>query len=95
MRLSDVDLDTFKAYARVDGDQDDVLITDVILPAARGHVLAYTGLDIPEADEIADLSIACLALCVHMYDHRDTVDDKTQLNHVIESILGAHSVNLV
>jgi hypothetical protein len=80
-------------YARV--DTDDVLLQDVILPAARAHVLEYTGLTAEAADEMPQLAVACLALCAHMYDHRDMITDKPQLNQVIESILGSNSVNLL
>lgn len=94
MWLSELDAKTVKAFARIDTD-DDALIEGIFLPAARAHVLAYTGLSIYEADEKPDLAAAALALCSHLYDHRDAVADKSQMDCVIESFLGAHSVNLV
>ena len=93
MQLSRIPIEVVKMYARV--DHDDVLLQDVILPAARAHVLEYTGLTAEAADEMPQLAVACLALCVHMYDHRDMITDKPQLNQVIESILGSNSVNLL
>lgn len=93
MQLSRIPIEVVKMYARV--DTDDVLLQDVILPAARAHVLEYTGLTVEAADEMPQLAVACLALCTHMYDHRDMITDKPQLNQVIESILGSNSVNLL
>lgn len=93
MQMSQIPIEVVKMYARV--DDDDVLLQDVILPAARAHVLEYTGLTEEEADDMPQLTVACLALCVHMYDHRDMITDKPQLNQVIESILGSNSVNLL
>lgn len=95
MQLSRIPIEVVKMYARVDGCEDDVLLQDVILPAARAHVLEYTGLTAEAADEMPQLVIACLALCVHMYDHRDMITDKPQLNQVAESILGSNAVNLL
>lgn len=93
MRLSDVGLALVKQYARIDGNEDDLLIEQVILPAARAYVLSYTGQTAEDADSIPDMAIACLALCCHLYDHRDMAADKTQISRVMDSILGMHAVN--
>lgn len=93
MQLSKIPVEVVKMYARV--DDDDVLLQDVIMPAARAHVLEYTGLTEEAADKMPQLAIAFLALCVHMYDHRDMITDKPQLNRVAESILGSNAVNLL
>ena len=93
MQLSKIPVEVVKMYARV--DDDDVLLEDVILPAAKAHVLEYTGLTAEAADKMPQLSIAVLALCAHMYDHRDMSSDRSQMNRVVESILGSNAVNLM
>ena len=95
MQLSTIPLEVVKLYARVDGDEDNLLLEEVILPAARAHVLEYTGLTADAADKMPQLAVACLALCVHMYDHRDMVADRGKMNQVVESILGSNAVNLM
>lgn len=97
MQLSTIPVEVVKLYARVDdGDPaETMLLQDVIMPAAMAHVLEYTGLTLEAADKMPQLCIAFLALCVHMYDHRDAEADKAQLNKVFEGILGSNAVNLL
>ncbi len=96
MRLSEVSLEMIKAYGHIDGTaEDDNLITDLIIPSARAYVLEYTGQNEESADDLPDLALACIVLCTYMYDHRDMVVDRSNVNRVIETTLGMHSVNLL
>ena len=93
MKLSEITAQLVKRYAHIDGNEDDELIEQVILPAARAYVLSYTGQTAETADEIPDLAVACLALSCHLYDHRDMSEDKAQINAVMDGILGMHALN--
>ena len=93
MKLSEITAQLVKRYAHIDGNEDDELIEQVILPAARAYVLSYTGQTADAADEIPDLAVACLALSCHQYDHRDMSEDKAQINAVMDGILGMHALN--
>lgn len=93
MKLSDVDAYTCRQYARIDDGDEEVLIEHVLLPAARGHVLGYTGLSEADADRHPDLALACIALVSYLYDHRDLVADRSQISPVLDSLLGMHAVN--
>ena len=93
MKLSDVDAYTCRQYARIDDGEEETLIEHVLLPAARGHVLGYTGLSADDADRHPDLALACIALVSYLYDHRDLVADRSQLSPVLDSLLGMHAVN--
>ena len=95
MKLSDVDAYTCRLYARIDDGEEEVLIEHVLLPAARGHVLGYTGLSEDDADRHPDLALACIALVSYLYDHRDLVADRAQLSPVLDSLLGMHAVNYI
>ena len=95
MKLSDVDAYTCRQYARIDDADEEVLIEQVLLPAARGHVLGYTGLSEEDADRHPDLALACIALVSYLYDHRDLVADRAQLSPVLDSLLGMHAVNYI
>lgn len=97
MMLSSIPVDVIMQYARIDSSnpEDRALLRDVILPAAQAHVLEYTGLTADAADEKPQLCIACLALCAFMFDHRDMVVEKPQINQVVDSILGSNAVNLM
>lgn len=93
--MSKIGLSLVKQYARIEGEEDDQLIEQVLLPAARGYVLSYTGQTAEAADELPELAIACLAVCCHMYDHRDAIGDRAQIDQVLDSLLGLHAVNLL
>lgn len=93
MLLSELDVATVKRYARIYVEDDDQMISDVILPAAQEYVLQHTGLTMPEADTHPDLAVACLVLCVHMYDQRSAEVGTGNVNQVLDAILSRYAVN--
>ena len=88
-------VDTVKSWGRIETDDDDAEIRDVIMPAARERVYEYTGLVKERADEMDSLTMAYIALCVFLYDNRtlNIINDKH--NVVIQGFLDAHRVNLL
>lgn len=72
---------------------DDVNTLNDMLGVAKAYVSSYTGLE--DLDEHQDLVIVVLVLCQDMWDNRTMYVDSTNLNTVIETILGMHSVNLL
>jgi len=57
--------------------------------------VSYTGRTLEELDELQDVIIVILILVQDMYDNRTLYVDSTNINHVVESILDLHSVNLL
>lgn len=67
-------LSACKHYMRIDGDEDDELISLTLMPAARAY-LANAG--IPEPEESSPTyNLAVFALTLHYYDHPDAVGDE-------------------
>lgn len=66
-----------------------------ILNSAKSFVLKYTGLTEIQADLANELVIAVLVLCQDMYDNRALYVDSDNVNKVVETILGMHSINLL
>ena len=66
-----------------------------LLNSAKSYVLKYTGLTEIQADLANELVIAVLVLCQDMYDNRALYVDSDNVNKVVETILGMHSVNLL
>jgi len=66
-----------------------------VMAAANGFILGYTGLSQEQADGKEDLYIAFMVLCQDMYDNRAYYVDKNNVNKVVETILGMHSINLL
>lgn len=65
------------------------------LTVAKAFVMNYTGRTEAELDNYQDFIIVILVLCQNMYDVRSLTVDSTNLNHVVDSILQMHSVNLL
>ena len=74
---------------------EDEALLSTILAAAKDYVYKYTGLTPLQADLSKDLTIAALVLCQDMFDNRAYYVDSSNVNKVVEAILGLHSVNLL
>lgn len=95
MKISEVTVDLIKKYAVIDTDDDDELIGDVFMPAAKAHIMEYTGLSFDEINGEDSLTAAYIALCAFLYDNRSMSIVNEKQNAVIRSFLDAHCVNLL
>ena len=91
-KVSDITYLDVGDYIRVDGEQNAL---ETLLNVAKEYIKSYTGLDDTEIDEHADFVIVVLILCQDMYDNRTMYVDKDNVNKVVDTILGMHSVNLL
>ena len=66
-----------------------------LIGIAKAFISNYTGRTETELDDFQDFVIVVFVLCQDMYDNRTLYVDKSNLNHVVETILGMHSVNLL
>lgn len=83
-------------YIRLDElTPDDTNTLNTLISVSKAFISGYTGHTAEELDRYPDFVIAVLVLCQDMWDNRTLYVDKSDLNHVIESILGMHSVNLL
>ena len=93
-KVSDITINDLIDYIRlgeVTADEQNTLNT--LLTVSKAFIKSYTGKD--DLDEDQDFVICVLILCQDMWDNRTLYVDSTNLNRVIESILGLHSVNLL
>lgn len=67
----------------------------IIQKAAVEYVKGYTGLDEAAIDTHEDITIAVLVLISDMYDNRQMYVDKTNVNRVVDTILGMYCINLL
>ena len=95
MKVSEITVDYIAEYIRVDTNVIDLRELEVMLNAAKAFIRNYTGLTDTEIDEHEDISIAVYVLCEDMYDNRSYYVDKSNLNKVVETILGMHCINLL
>lgn len=83
-------------YIRLDEVTTDEQNTlETLLSAAKNYIVGYTGLTLAELDNFPEFVDAVFVLVQDMYDNRALYVDKSNINKVVENILGLHSVNLL
>lgn len=93
MKLSQVPLSEVKNFCGVSDDESDLLIQDIMMPAAAKFICDYTGLTAEEADALEDLTLPYLVMVDEMYTSRDYTITKDKLNSYVKTILDMHSKN--
>ena len=95
-KVSDITSMDVADYIRLDEVTDDDTNTlNTLIGISKAFIQNYTGRTEEELDNYQDFVIVVLILCQDMWDNRAMYVDKTNLNYVVESILGLHSVNLL
>ena len=82
LRLSEVSVDEQKTLTNMIG-------------VATSFIQNYTGHTAAELDDYQDFVIVVFVLVQDMWDNRALYVDKSNLNNLVETILGMHSVNLL
>lgn len=94
MKIDDISLLDIKNYLHVYHDEDDNLITAILI-ASKSFVKNYTGLTASSLNISEDLSMAVFILASELYDNRSYTVDNSNVNPVIQTILDMHSINLL
>lgn len=91
--ISPLDLAEFLRIA--DPSENDLQLLEILLDSAVSYVKNYTGLNATEVDSIVEFIDVVFILVQDMYDTRTLYVDNQNVNRVVDSILGMHSVNLL
>ena len=95
MKVSEITVNNVVEYLRLeDGEYNEAEIEN-LLNVAKQFVKSYTGVTDEEIDQHEDFYIVIMILCQDMYDNRSYYVDKSNLNKVVETILGMYSVKLL
>lgn len=95
-KVSQITASDLASYIRLDDvTTDDTNTLNNLLAVAKAFIVNYTGRSEEELDNYADFVIVVFILCQDMWDNRTLYVDKTNLNKVVETVLGMHSVNLL
>lgn len=95
-KVSDITAQDVADYIRLnETDDSDINTLNTLIGISKTFIKNYTGRSEEELDNFQDFVIVVFILCQDMWDNRTLYVDKTNLNYVIESILGLHSVNLL
>ena len=93
-KVSDITVNDLAEYIRLDElTEDDTKTLNNLFEIAKTFIRNYTGQT--DLDKYQDFVIVVMVLCQDMWDNRTLYVDKTNLNHVVDTILGMHSVNLL
>lgn len=102
MKVNDITVSNVATYLRLEtGEYTNDEITNLI-NISKLFISNYTGIPIISNDETVkiindyeDFVIVVYVLCQDMFDNRSYYVDKTNLNKVVDTILGMHCKNLL
>ena len=95
-KVSEITSEDVAEYLRLpEVTEDDTNTLNNLIGISKTYISNYTGRTQEELDNYQDFVIVCLVLCQDMWDNRTLYVDSSNLNYVVESILGMHSVNLL
>lgn len=93
-KVSDITTQDLADYLRIaELTQEDSNFLNTSLLIAKDFIKSYTGIE--DLDEYVDIIAVVLVLVQDMYDTRALYVDTTNLNRLVETILGMHSINLL
>lgn len=96
MKVSEITVWDVAKYIKLDdigmAEEDELLR---LIDVAKAFIRSETGLTDDKIDEHDDFYIVVLILCQDMYDNRSLYVEKSNVNKVVDTILGMHRVNLV
>ena len=93
-KVSEITVNYLAEYLRIyEIDKKEISLLNNLLNVAKSYIKSYTGQD--DLDKYQDFVIVTLVLVQDMYDNRTLYVDTKNLNTVVETILGMHSVNLL
>ena len=92
MKVSKITFQEIADYIRLsEVSEEEKTLLDNLINIAKSFIKENTG--VQDLDEYDDFVIVIFILCQDMYDNRTLYVDKTNLNKVVETILGPHSRN--
>lgn len=95
-KVSEITYEEIASYIRLaEIDDDDKETLNNLINISKTFIKNNTGRSEDELDNYQDFVIVVFILCQDMWDNRVMYVDKTNLNKVVETILGMHSVNLL
>lgn len=95
-KVSDIKATDIANYIRLDEvSEDDTKTLNDLIAISKAFIQNYTGHTEKELDDYPDFAIVVYILCQDMWDNRTLYVDNSNLNKVVETILGLHSVNLL
>ena len=91
MKVSEITYQDIAEYIRLtEVSEEDISLLNNLINIAKAYLKENTGVE--DLDEFNDFVIVIFILCQDMYDNRTLYVDNTNMNKVVESIIGMHTV---
>ena len=91
MKVSEITYRDIAEYIRLtEVSEEDMSLLNNLINIAKAYLKENTGVE--DLDEFNDFVIVIFILCQDMYDNRTLYVDNTNMNKVVESIIGMHTV---
>ena len=95
-KVSDITVSDLADYLRIEElTEDETKTLGNLLEVAKAYIEHYTGRAEAELDNYSDFVVVVFVLVQDMYDNRTMYVNSNNLNTVIQTILGMHSINLL
>lgn len=95
-KISEITYQDVAEYIRLsEVTQDDQNTLTNLINISIDYISKYTGVEKENLDNYNDMVIVVFILCQDMWDNRTMYVDNTNLNKVVETILGMHQINLL
>lgn len=95
-KVSEVTFEDIAEYIRLcEVTEEEQNLLNNLINISKAYIMGYTGHTLEELDNYQDFVIVLFILCQDMWDNRTLYVDNTNLNSVVDNILGMHSVNLL
>ena len=98
-KVSDITYTDVGEYLRLTDDlledESNIAFITSTIGIAKAFISNYTGIAEANLDNYGDFPIVVFALCQDMYDNRSLYVENTNLNKMVETILGMHQTNLL
>lgn len=95
-KISEITYQDVAEYIRLcEVTQDDQNTLTNLINISIDYISKYTGVAVENLDNYNDMVIVVFILCQDMWDNRTMYVDNSNLNKVVETILGLHCINLL
>lgn len=95
-KISEITYQDVAEYIRLSEiSQDDQNLLNNLINISIDYISKYTGIKREDLDNYNDMVIVVFILCQDMWDNRTMYVDNTNLNKVVDTILGMHCINLL
>lgn len=95
-KISQITYQDVAEYIRLsEVTQSDQATLTNLINISIDYISKYTGVTVENLDNYNDMVIVVFILCQDMWDNRTMYVDNTNLNKVVETILGMHCINLL